>query len=210
MPPKKKAEQTETEPTLTEEPIVEETMEAPKPKKKRELSEKQKANFAKMQEANKKRYEEKRLAKEQDKEVDNKIKETTEKLKDLDSGIDEKLPKGKDGKAIWGAEFKLTDEEKKESQDRIKELETKTQKDEKFFKELQRSSKKVSPIQVMQADGELAGQAKELKNLLEQQAVKDYLQDKKNPLEDKVLTAYMKGSYSEDKLKEFLNDHKCS
>ena len=36
MPPKKKAEQTEEEPTLTEEPIQEqnESMEAPKPKKK--------------------------------------------------------------------------------------------------------------------------------------------------------------------------------
>jgi predicted nucleic acid-binding Zn-ribbon protein len=145
----------------------------------------------------------KKLQKEAEK-LDNKIKETTEKLKDLDTGIDGKLPKDKDGKAIWVAEFRLTDEEKKEYQDRIKELETKTQKDEKFFKEIQRSTKKVSPIQVMQADGELAGQAKQLKKLLGQQAVKDYLQGKKNPLEDKVLTAYMKGSYSEDKLKEFL------
>jgi len=145
----------------------------------------------------------KKLQKEAEK-LDDKIKETTEKLKDLDNGIDEKLPKDKDGKAIWVAEFKLTDEEKKESQDRIKELETKTQKDEKFFKEIQRSTKKVSPIQVMQADGELAGQAKQLKKLLGQQAVKDYLQGKKNPLEDKVLTAYMKGSYNEDKLRAFL------
>lgn len=138
------------------------------------------------------------------KEIEKIIEDATEEKKKLHAGIDEKLPKDAEGNPIWVAEFKLTDEEKKEYQDRIKELETKTQKDEKFFKELQRSSKKVSPIQVMQADGELAGQAKELKNLLEQQAVKDYLQDKKNPLEDKVLTAYMKGSYSEDKLKEFL------
>ena len=137
-------------------------------------------------------------------EIEKIIEDATEEKKKLHAGIDEKLPKDAEGNPIWVAEFKLTDEEKKEYQDRIKELETKTQKDEKFFKELQRSTKKVSPIQVMQADGELAGQAKQLKKLLEQQAVKDYLQGKKNPLEDKVLTAYMKGSYSEDKLKEFL------
>lgn len=137
-------------------------------------------------------------------EIEKIIEDATEEKKKLHAGIDEKLPKDAEGNPIWVAEFKLTDEEKKESQDRIKELETKTQKDEKFFKEIQRSSKKVSPIQVMQADGELAGQAKQLKKLLGQQAVKDYLQGKKNPLEDKVLTAYMKGSYSEDKLKEFL------
>ena len=144
-------------------------------------------------------------------EIEKIIEDATEEKKKLHAGIDEKLPKDAEGNPIWVAEFKLTDEEKKESQDRIKELESKVgvEKDNKgtetkYFEEIQRSSKKVSPIQVMQADGELAGQAKELKNLLEQQAVKDYLQDKKNPLEDKVLTAYMKGSYSEDKLKEFL------
>ena len=36
MPPKKKAVETEELPKITEEPINEETMEAPKPKKKRE------------------------------------------------------------------------------------------------------------------------------------------------------------------------------
>lgn len=64
MPPKKKAVETEELPKITEEPINEETMEAPKPKKKRELSEAQKANFAKLQEANKIRYEARRKAKE--------------------------------------------------------------------------------------------------------------------------------------------------
>lgn len=64
MPPKKKAVKTEELPNITEEPINEETMEAPKPKKKRELSEAQKANFAKLQEANKIRYEARRKAKE--------------------------------------------------------------------------------------------------------------------------------------------------
>lgn len=144
-------------------------------------------------------------------EIEKIIENATEEKKKLHAGIDEKLPKDAEGNPIWVAEFKLTDEEKKEYQDRIKELESKVgvEKDNKgtetkYFEEIQRSSKKVSPIQVMQADGELAGQAKQLKNLLGQQAVKDYLQDKKNPLEDKVLTAYMKGSYSEDKLKEFL------
>ena len=63
MPPKKKALQTEENHIITEEPIVEETMEAPKPKKKRELSEAQKANFAKLQAANKVRYEARREAK---------------------------------------------------------------------------------------------------------------------------------------------------
>lgn len=144
-------------------------------------------------------------------EIEKIIEDATEEKKKLHAGIDEKLPKDAEGNPIWVAEFKLTDEEKKEYQDRIKELESKVgvEKDNKgtetkYFEELQTSSKKVSPIQVMQADGELAGQAKQLKKLLGQQAVKDYLQGKKNPLEDKVLTAYMKGSYSEDKLKEFL------
>tara|TARA_R100000781_G_C4050158_1_gene117264 strand:+ start:203 stop:859 length:657 start_codon:yes stop_codon:yes gene_type:complete len=64
MPPKKKTLKTEEEPNITEEPIVEETMEAPKPKKKRVMSEAQKKNFAKLQEANKIRYEARRKAKE--------------------------------------------------------------------------------------------------------------------------------------------------
>ena len=56
----------------------------------------------------------------------------------------------------------------------------------------------------MQADKDLAGVAKKLKKLLENQAVKDYLKGKKNPLEGKALTAYMKGSYSDAKLRAFL------
>ena len=60
--PKKKATNTEE---LTETPINEENMEAPKPKKKRVLSEKQKANFAKLQEANRVRYEARKKAKEE-------------------------------------------------------------------------------------------------------------------------------------------------
>ena len=147
--------------------------------------------------------DQKKLQKEAEK-LDNKIKETTEKIKDLDNGIDKKLPKDAEGKPIWVAEFKLTDEEKKEYQDRIKELEAKTEQDEEFFKEIQMSSKKVSPLQVMQADKELAGLAKTLKTLLEEEAVKNYLRGKKSPLESKVLTAYMKGSYTDDKLRAFL------
>ena len=60
--PKKKTTATED---LTETPINEENMEAPKPKKKRAISEKQKANFEKLQEANRIRYEARRKAKEE-------------------------------------------------------------------------------------------------------------------------------------------------
>ena len=60
--PKKKATPTED---LTETPINEENMEAPKPKKKRVISEKQKANFEKLQEANRIRYEARRKAKQE-------------------------------------------------------------------------------------------------------------------------------------------------
>ena len=140
---------------------------------------------------------------EEAKKLDNKIKEATEKVKELDKNIDKNLPKDEKGNPMWAAEYKLTDEEKKEYQDRIKELETKTKEDEEFFKEIQRNSVRVSPIQVMQADKDLAGVAKKLKKLLENQAVKDYLKGKKNPLESKVLTAYMKGSFSDaEKLKK--------
>ena len=145
----------------------------------------------------------KKLEEEAEK-LDNKIKEATEKVKELDKNIDKNLPKDEKGKPMWAAEYKLTDKEKKEYQDRIKELETKTKEDEKFLKETQRDSVKVSPIQVMQADKDLAGVAKKLKQLLENQAVKDYLKGKKNPLEGKELTAYMKGSYSDAKLRAFL------
>lgn len=137
-------------------------------------------------------------------ELEKIIEDATEEKKKLHVDVDKKLPKDAEGNPIWVAEFKLTDKEKKEYQDRIKELETKTKEDEKFFKEIQRDSVRVSPIQVMQADKDLAGVAKKLKKLLENQAVKDYLKGKKNPLEGKVLTAYMKGSYSDAKLRAFL------
>ena len=137
-------------------------------------------------------------------ELEKIIEDATEEKKKLHVDVDKKLPKDAEGNPIWVAEFKLTDEEKKEHQDRIKELETKIKEDEKFFKEIQRDSVRVSPIQVMQADKDLAGVAKKLKKLLENQAVKDYLKGKKNPLEGKALTAYMKGSYSDAKLRAFL------
>tara|TARA_R110000824_G_scaffold4745_4_gene22617 strand:- start:1277 stop:1894 length:618 start_codon:yes stop_codon:yes gene_type:complete len=60
--PKKKPIITEN---LTETPINEDNMEAPKPKKKRPISEKQKANFDKLQEANRVRYEARKKAKEE-------------------------------------------------------------------------------------------------------------------------------------------------
>ena len=61
MAPKKKAEHTEN---IVEEVLVEqETMEAPKPKRK--MTEAQKSNFNKLQAANKIRYEARRIAKEE-------------------------------------------------------------------------------------------------------------------------------------------------
>jgi len=79
MPPKKKVAKTEeipteTDETLKQEPSNEEVENIQKPKKpKRVMTEKQKENFAKLQEANKLRYEAKRKAKEQ--ETNNKIQE---------------------------------------------------------------------------------------------------------------------------------------
>ena len=77
MPPKKKAVKTEELPTETQ-PVTEQTenIEVPeddsciqKPKKpKRELTEKQKLNFAKLQEANKLRYAEKKKLKDMKKD----------------------------------------------------------------------------------------------------------------------------------------------
>ena len=65
MPPKKKAENTEN--IVEEVPIepeeINETMEAPKPKRK--MTEAQKANFAKLQAANKVRYEARRKVNEE-------------------------------------------------------------------------------------------------------------------------------------------------
>ena len=66
----------------------------------------------------------KKLEEEAEK-LDNKIKEATEKVKELDKNIDKNLPKDEKGKPMWAAEYKLTDEEKKEYKDRIKELEMK-------------------------------------------------------------------------------------
>ena len=79
MPPKKKVAKTEelpteTEETLKQEPSNEEVENIQKPKKpKRKMTEKQQENFAKLQLANKERYEAKRKLKEQ--ETNNKIQE---------------------------------------------------------------------------------------------------------------------------------------
>lgn len=75
MAPKKKAENTEN---IVEEVLVEqETMEAPKPKRK--MTEAQKSNFNKLQAANKIRYEARRIAKE---EVGEPIKDPTKNVND--------------------------------------------------------------------------------------------------------------------------------
>ena len=64
MAPKKKGENTEnTENIIDEVPIEQETMEAPKPKRK--MTDAQKSNFNKLQAANKIRYEARRIAKEE-------------------------------------------------------------------------------------------------------------------------------------------------
>ena len=82
MPPKKKVAKTDEIPTKTETitekventEVPEENLSIQKPKKpKRELTQKQKDNFAKLQLANKERYEAKRKLKEQ--ETNNKIQE---------------------------------------------------------------------------------------------------------------------------------------
>ncbi len=89
MPPKKKTVKTEELPTETE-TITEttENIEVPedtciqKPKKpKRELTEKQKLNFAKLQEANKVRYAEKKRLKEEG--LNNKIQEVEIKKEEV-------------------------------------------------------------------------------------------------------------------------------
>jgi len=98
MPPKKIPKETEN--SIEEVPITteEENMEAPKPKKKRELSEAQKANFAKLQAANKIRYEARREVK---KELGEEVKEPKGKnineeiLEDKDAYIQKEITKKK-------------------------------------------------------------------------------------------------------------------
>ena len=64
MAPKKKAENTENTENIIDEVLIEqETMEAPKPKRK--MTDAQKSNFNKLQAANKIRYEARRIAKEE-------------------------------------------------------------------------------------------------------------------------------------------------
>lgn len=75
MAPKKKAEHTEN--IVEEVPVEQETMEAPKPKRK--MTEAQKSNFNKLQAANKIRYEARRIAKE---EVGEPIKDPTKNVND--------------------------------------------------------------------------------------------------------------------------------
>ena len=75
MAPKKKAQHTEN--IVEEVPVEQETMEAPKPKRK--MTEAQKSNFNKLQAANKIRYEARRIAKE---EVGEPIKDPTKNVND--------------------------------------------------------------------------------------------------------------------------------
>ncbi len=87
MPPKKKIVKTEEIPTETEETLKqnssnEEVENIQKPKKpKRKMTEKQQENFAKLQAANKVRYEAKRKAKEE--ETNNKIQEVEVKQEEI-------------------------------------------------------------------------------------------------------------------------------
>lgn len=97
MPPKKKAENTEN---IVEEVPVEpeetnETMEAPKPKRK--LSEAQKKNFEKLQAANKVRYEARRKAKEEIGEPikDKNVNVNEEILNDKEAFIQKEITKKK-------------------------------------------------------------------------------------------------------------------
>jgi len=106
MPPKKKAIKTdgiteETDETLKQEHSNEEDQSIQKPKPKRQLTQKQKDNFVKLQEANKVRYEAKRKAKEDN--VNNKIQEVEikkEEDKSTPKPVEEKEEEEEEEKVI--------------------------------------------------------------------------------------------------------------
>lgn len=161
------------------------------------------------------------------KEIQEKLEELYEKYKkdvgatkkfieDQHKAIDEKLPKDKKGAPIWMTQYKLTDEELKKLKDRVVELKSKVgvkkNKDDKegtetkYFKDIARRTENVSPLQVLRVDKDKDAKfLRDFKELLEEKEVKEYL-DKLStmPLEDKTLTAYMKGKYSDAKLQRFL------
>jgi len=161
------------------------------------------------------------------KEKDTKLNELYEKYKkDVEAtkefidkqhkSIDEKLPKDKKGNPIWMVQYKLTDEQLNKLKDRVVELKSKVgvkeNKDDKegtetkYFKDIARRTENVSPLQVLRVDKDKDAKfLRDFKELLKEKEVKEYL-DKLStmPLEDKTLTAYMKGKYSDAKLQRFL------
>ena len=144
------------------------------------------------------------------------VEATKKFIKDQHKSIDEKLPKDEKGNPIWMVQYKLTDEQLKKLKDRVVELESKVGVKEnkndkegtetKYFKSIARRTKNVSPLQVLRVDkNKDAKFLRDFKELLEEKEVKEYL-DKLStmPLEDKTLTAYIKGKYSDEKLQRFL------
>ena len=145
------------------------------------------------------------------------VEATKKFIEDQHKAINEKLPKDKKGAPIWMTQYKLTDEELKKLKDRVAELESKVSvkenKDDKegtetkYFQSIARRTEKVSPLQVLRVDKDKDAKfLRDFKELLEEKEVKEYL-DKLStmPLEDKTLTAYMKGKYSDAKLQRFLD-----
>ena len=144
------------------------------------------------------------------------VEATKKFIKNQHKSIDEKLPKDKKGNPIWMVQYKLTDEQLKKLKDRVVELESKVGVKEKkgdkegtetkYFQSIARRTENVSPLQVLRVDkNKDAKFLRDFKELLEEKEVKEYL-DKLStmPLEDKTLTAYIKGKYSDEKLQRFL------
>jgi hypothetical protein len=145
MPPKKKVAKTDeiptkTEETLKQEPSNEEVENIQKPKKpKRVMTDKQKENFAKLQLANKERYEAKRKLKEQ--ETNNKIQEVEVKQEEKKE-IKSKPPKQE-----------VVEEEEEEEEVIVKKKPVKKKKKQKIIIEEDSSSDSENEIIIRRSRG---------------------------------------------------------
>jgi len=144
MPPKKKVAKTdeiptETEETLKQQPSNEEVENIQKPKKpKRVMTDKQKENFAKLQLANKERYEAKRKAKE---DTNNKIQEVEVKQEEKKE-IKSKPPKQE-----------VAEEEEEEEEVIVKKKPVKKKKKQKIIIEEDSSSDSENEIIIRRSRG---------------------------------------------------------
>jgi len=144
MPPKKKVAKTdeiptETEETLKQQPSNEEVENIQKPKKpKRVMTDKQKENFAKLQLANKERYEAKRKAKE---DTNNKIQEVEVKQEEKKE-IKSKPPKQE-----------VVEEEEEEEEVIVKKKPVKKKKKQKIIIEEDSSSDSENEIIIRRSRG---------------------------------------------------------